>query len=119
MAASKVGVMKIGQNFKNTTIHILSTLLILTSFNSFSTASAITYPAGDWQVSTPEEQGMESRILAEMMDYIQKYNFNIDSIFIVRNGFEVFDACFGHFQKDKSIIFIASVFWSVALFFSS
>jgi len=59
--------MKLRQNFNNTTFHILFTLIILISFNTFSTASANTYPAGNWPVSTPEEQGMESQVLAEMM----------------------------------------------------
>ena len=97
MAACKEGFMKLRQHFQNTTFHILFTLLILISFNSISTASATTYPAGNWQVSSPEEQGMESRILAEMMDYIKKYSFNIDSIFVVRNGFNVFEAYFWPF----------------------
>ena len=101
MAVCKEGFMKLRQHFQNTTFHILFTLLILISFNSISTASATTYPAGNWQVSSPEEQGMESRILAEMMDYIKKYSFNIDSIFVVRNGFNVFEAYFWPFSMGQ------------------
>ena len=93
--------MKLRQNFNNTTFHILFTLIILISFNSFSTVSANTYPAGNWQVSTPEEQGMDSQVLAEMLDYIKKYNFNIDSIFVVRNGFNVLETYFWPFSKGQ------------------
>ncbi len=44
---------------------------------------------------------MESQTLAEMMDYIKKYSFNIDSIFVVRNGFNVFEAYFWPFSKGQ------------------
>jgi CubicO group peptidase (beta-lactamase class C family) len=101
MAGYKVGFMKLRQHLKNIGFHILAVLLILVSFNSYATASATTYPTGAWQVSSLEEQGMESQTLAEMMDYIRKYSFNIDSILVVRNGFKVFDVCFWPFSKGQ------------------
>jgi CubicO group peptidase (beta-lactamase class C family) len=96
--------MKILQDIKYMAFHILATLLIIVSLCSFSTASATIYPTGGWQVSTPEEQGMESQILAEMMEHIKKYSFNIDSISVVRNGYIVFDACFWPFSKGQKHI---------------
>ena len=86
------------------TFRILATLLVLVSIYSFSAASIIIYPTGAWQASTPEEQGMESQALAEMMEYIKKNSFNIDSISVVRNGFIVFDAYFWPFSKGQKHI---------------
>ena len=70
--------------------------LIIFSIFSFlfahSAASADTFPTKRWQISTPEAQGMHSQNLAEMMAHIQKNDFPIDSISIVRNGYLVLDA---------------------------
>ena len=96
--------MNLLQNRKYMTFRILAMLLVLISFYSFSAASTIIYPTGAWQASTPEEQGMESQALAEMMEYIKKNSFNIDSISVVRNGFMVFDAYFWPFSKGQKHI---------------
>ena len=52
-------------------------------------------------MSTPEEQGMKSDILADMLDFVQKHGFRIDSISIVRNGYLVLDANFYPFSRDQ------------------
>ena len=49
------------------------------------------WPTDGWLNSTPEEQGMDSELLNEMMDQIQLQAIRIDSISIVRNGYMVFD----------------------------
>ena len=57
-------------------------------------ASVPTYwPTEGWRSSTPEEQGMDSRRLAEMLGKIGKDGF-IHSVLVVRNGCIVLDAYF-------------------------
>lgn len=58
------------------------------------------WPTKGWRTSTPEEQGMDSGVLMEMMNTILSETppYNIDSITIIRNGYMVFDATFFPFQ---------------------
>ncbi|MCJ7568186.1 MAG: beta-lactamase family protein [Anaerolineales bacterium] len=54
--------------------------------------AAIDWPTAGWRSSTPEEQGMDSDLLSEMLGTIQEQNYEIDSVTIVRNGYIVADA---------------------------
>jgi len=54
--------------------------------------AAIDWPTAGWRSSTPEEQGMDSDLLSEMLGTIQEQNYGIDSVTIVRNGYIVADA---------------------------
>jgi len=71
--------MKEFQNKKHIALFILAIFLILVFFYSYATASVNTYPTQGWQISTPEEQGMRSQMLAEMTEHIKINSFNIDS----------------------------------------
>jgi CubicO group peptidase (beta-lactamase class C family) len=55
-------------------------------------ASASVWPTKMWEVSTPEEQGMDSRAIASLVDDVGTYKQ--DSVLIVRNGKIVTDAYF-------------------------
>jgi len=59
------------------------------------------WPTEGWRASTPEEQGMDSRMLAEALDFLQKgkEDFNLHSITIIRNGYLVMDAYFYPFTQ--------------------
>lgn len=60
------------------------------------------WPTEGWRTSTPEEQGMDSAKLAEMMDYLQgPKGFDIHSLLIIRNGYVVTDATFYPFAQDS------------------
>jgi CubicO group peptidase (beta-lactamase class C family) len=96
--------MKLHQNKRYMAIHILAIFVIIVFFNSYATASVSTYPSEEWQISTPEEQGMRSQRLVEMMEHVKKNNFSIDSILIVRNGYVVLDAYFYPFLKGQKHI---------------
>jgi len=57
------------------------------------------WPTDGFQISTPEEQGMDSEKLLEMLAYYEKKSaedpeFDIDSITIVRNGYIVAELYF-------------------------
>ncbi len=67
------------------------------------------WPTEGWRTSSPEEQGMDSELLAEMMDYLQEQNgFNIHSLLIIRNGHVVTDAYFYPFAQSRSLHDLAS-----------
>jgi len=47
--------------------------------------------ASSWSVSTPEEQGLDSETLAQMLAQIAGEDYKIDSVLVVRNGYLVLD----------------------------
>jgi len=93
--------MKLLQNKKSIALYILSIFLMSVFFCSYAAASDSIYPTDAWQISTPEEQGMRSKLLAEMMAHIKNNSFHIDSILIIRNGNLIFDAYFWPFSKNQ------------------
>ena len=93
--------MKLFQNKKSVALYFLSIIFIFVFFYSYATASAITYPTEEWQISTPEEQGMQSQVLTEMMEHIKNNSYHIDSILIIRNGYLVLDAYFWPYSKGQ------------------
>ncbi|MBN2379982.1 serine hydrolase [candidate division WOR-3 bacterium] len=62
--------------------------------------AAIDYwPTDGWRTSIPEEQGMDSEVLAGLIDYIEENELNIHSVTIIRHGYVVFDAYFWPFDS--------------------
>jgi CubicO group peptidase (beta-lactamase class C family) len=53
-------------------------------------ATETIWPTKQWQMSTPEEQGMDSRDLANLVDFGAKHSF--DSLLVVRHGAIVAEA---------------------------
>ncbi len=58
------------------------------------------WPTQDWRTSTPEEQGMDSQKLAEMLKAVKEKNLNLHSLLIIRNGYLVSETYFGSYQQD-------------------
>ena len=50
------------------------------------------WPVGDFRSSSPEEQGMDSSLLVQMFETIQKEDIRLHSLLIVRNGYLVTEA---------------------------
>ena len=71
-------------------------------FYSHANASDKNFPTTKWQISTPEEQGIQSHILSQMLEHIKNKNLHIDSISIVRNGYMVMDAYFRPFLNARN-----------------
>ncbi|MCK5238113.1 MAG: serine hydrolase, partial [Candidatus Thorarchaeota archaeon] len=67
----------IHENFKND---------YLTSQNSIDI-----WPTNEWQVSTPEEQGMDSSKLDDAMEYIVDNDVRCDGLVVIRNGYIVYE----------------------------
>ena len=66
------------------------------------------WPTREWRRSSPEAQGMDSRVLAEAFDSVRQRKIPVHSLQIVRNGFLVLDAYFWPFQ-DGQMHDVASV----------
>jgi CubicO group peptidase (beta-lactamase class C family) len=72
--------------------------------HSFAMASVTIYPAQEWSVSTPEQQGMQSSKLADMLQYINDSSIEIHSVLIVRHGRLVLDSYFWPFSAEMKHI---------------
>jgi CubicO group peptidase (beta-lactamase class C family) len=65
----------------------LSCCLVLVFFVQLGhTQTPVAWPTKDWQVSTPEAQGMDSAALSNLYDYLATAGFNTDSVLVIRHG---------------------------------
>lgn len=58
------------------------------------------WPTHGWQTSTPEEQGMDSELLAKAVGFAMEEDFSAHSMLVIRNGYIVADAYFYPFTPD-------------------
>ena len=73
---------------------VLAIVLIPQLYKPKQVSPKTYWPTQGWQTSTPEEQGLDSVKLAEMLQAIQKQNTQIDSLLVIRNGSVLLDAYF-------------------------
>ena len=64
------------------------------------TETRVSFPES-WPISSPEEQGIDSALLAEMLKSIDKAEYRIDAIVIIRNGHKVLDASIYPFKAGE------------------
>lgn len=67
------------------TIALLSTSLGLAQ-DATPTPTADYFPTKEWRTSTPEEQQMDSQLLADMVNTVQTENINLHSLLVIRHG---------------------------------
>ena len=58
------------------------------------------WPTESWRVSTPEEQGMDSQKLEELIATIKEKEISIHSFLVIRNGYIVGETYFGSYKQD-------------------
>ncbi|MHA1949839.1 MAG: serine hydrolase domain-containing protein [Candidatus Thorarchaeota archaeon] len=58
---------------------------------SFDTSVRDYWPTEGWMNSTPEEQGMSSTRLQEMIDYIAEEDLDVHSVIVIRHGYIVLE----------------------------
>jgi CubicO group peptidase (beta-lactamase class C family) len=63
--------------------------------------AAIPWPTDGWLSSSPEEQGMDSALLAQVFETIDRQNLEIDSVVVVRNGFIVAEKYYSPYTQDS------------------
>jgi CubicO group peptidase (beta-lactamase class C family) len=74
--------------------------------------SAEPWPTAGWRTATPESQGLDSAVLADMLDHARSRGLPIHSVVIIRNGQVVLDAPF-HPYRPGDLHDVASVTKSV------
>ncbi len=77
-----------------------------------SAEAGVYWPGRTWRTSTPEAQGLSSRVLVHLMEDIKERGIGADEIILVRNGYIVLDATFYPFTKG-SVHDVASVTKSI------
>jgi CubicO group peptidase (beta-lactamase class C family) len=80
---------------------IVPILFVLIIISSRSFASPSYYPTQGWRETTPEQQGIQTSLLADMLEEIKNNSYNVDSIIVVRNGYKVLDAYFYPFSRGQ------------------
>jgi CubicO group peptidase (beta-lactamase class C family) len=75
--------------------------LLAAGLSGRAEAQEVYWPTHGWHRSSPETQGMDSRVLAEALDFIRQQKIPIHSLQIVRNGSLVLDAYFWPFQEGQ------------------
>jgi CubicO group peptidase (beta-lactamase class C family) len=61
------------------------------------------WPTTEWQGSTPEAQGMDSGLLAQMLEQISGEKIRIHSVLVIRNGYLVTEAYFHPYTRDTKV----------------
>lgn len=85
----------------------------LTGFNFLYSNSHDNWPTEGWLTSTPEDQGMRSEPLEDMISYIADHNHNFDSIVIIRNGYLIFEEYFDYEYSPEELHILYSVTKSI------
>ncbi len=70
-----------------------------TTPSSTTTTAAVPWPTVSWPVSTPEDQGIDSDVLADLVERMAAQG-GFDSLTVVRNGYLVLDTTFYPFPED-------------------
>ena len=74
------------------------------------------WPTKGWKAASPESQGVDSSILAKMMDTIWEKDIRINSVLVIRYGYMIMEAYSYPFDEDyKSNIYSCSKSVSAAL----
>ena len=79
---------------------IFLTLAMLWNYGLAADKQPDYWPTKGWRSASPESQGMESDLLAKMLDTIWEKNINIHSVLVIRNGYMVLDAYSYPFGSD-------------------
>ena len=68
-------------------------MVFLLLFSATSWAQSA-WPTLGWRTSIPEEQGLDSNMLAEAVEFVLRENVRAHSLLVIRNGFVVADVYF-------------------------
>jgi CubicO group peptidase (beta-lactamase class C family) len=87
---------------------IILLVLVITGCAPYQTVSVDNpntayWPTTEWQNSSPEAQGMDSLLLAQMLEDIVDNQTNIYSVMVIRNGYLVADAYFHPYTRDTKV----------------
>ena len=96
---------------RNRVLQILSVVLLFTLVqvgsgipnSTYLPADSITYfPDTEWTSTTPEEQGMNSTILSDMMQFIEDSGAPIHGLVVTRNGYIVEEEYWSYYSETST-----------------
>jgi len=76
------------------TRRLIALPVALACVSALAAPPATYYPTKAWHESTPEEQGLDSQVLAGMVDSISRKHLNVHSVTVIRHGNVVLDTYF-------------------------
>ncbi len=59
------------------------------------------WPTGDWPTDSPEAHGMDSSLLAAMLERIDDQGYGIDSVSVIRNGHLIVDVVIHPYKEGR------------------
>jgi CubicO group peptidase (beta-lactamase class C family) len=71
---------------------LVAGLLMIAALPATLPAASKHRPTTGWPVATPESEGMDSGVLADMLDHVRDHRLPVHSVLIVRHGRVVLDA---------------------------
>jgi CubicO group peptidase (beta-lactamase class C family) len=57
------------------------------------------WPTDGWLSSTPEEQGVDSQVILDMMEYLLGKEYDFHSLLVIRNGYVILDSYIYPFEE--------------------
>ncbi len=66
-----------------------------------SAAGGVYWPAGKWRSAQPETQGIDSQVLASVLDEVTEKRLGVHSLLVIRHGYAVVNASF--YPYDESV----------------
>ncbi|MBA7579552.1 hypothetical protein ES708_21423 [subsurface metagenome] len=91
------------KKFRFTSIIFLITCVGLDfSLFSYGEIKNSYYPDEEWRISTPEEQGVDSKIILKMLQNIKSSKLDFHSILIIRNGYIITEAYWSPYNKNNT-----------------
>jgi CubicO group peptidase (beta-lactamase class C family) len=59
-----------------------------------SAAHGFYWPSGKWRIAQPESQGIDSQVLASVLDKVSEQHLGVHSLLVIRHGYAPVDASF-------------------------
>jgi CubicO group peptidase (beta-lactamase class C family) len=81
---------------------MVASLCTLLSWSCSSCQSDSSSPAQRWPTATPEEHGVDSAVLASVVELIDEEDLPVDSLQLVRNGVLILDSYFYPYLGDRA-----------------
>ncbi|MFN8372593.1 MAG: hypothetical protein U0694_06915 [Anaerolineae bacterium] len=76
-------------------------LLVFFCIGPLDAQEDVTFPTEHWLTSTPEAQGMDSTVLAELLNSFEVTTNNLHSLLIIRHGYVVLDTSTYLFDSER------------------
>lgn len=77
-----------------------SSPLVPSSSGESTLTQGVYWPTQDWRTSTPEEQGMHTQPLSDMLSEIDKKDLDLHSLLVIRHGFIVSETYYRTYHAD-------------------